>query len=414
MLNLRWRWCFRGNIPRGLVAALNQHYTLESMHLWIYINSVEEMELTNTLVAGSKTFSLMIEGTHLPPDERDPSGKHGLDILSDTGFLLDHRDERTALMAPDDSVTTRGTKQSTSGLESLILRGVAIQSWELWQNGAFIMALSFRHLKRLALVDCNDPMLISWTQYPQDLESLEILNPDQTYPYKSGQFLTGKQLAEPIDYFCHLSELNLQNVGAPICEVLTFLSAEAGAQLKVLKLHDQNVTGVDQLYTIRCDYGPEQDCPLYKLLVYVCPNLEVLSLDVSSNFVEDQPLDRHVRTMDIGYEGLRLRLEQMNSASTLPVFDTLRSLRRLHSLRLVVPDAGKARSGQTADMIARRTCSSELRYFTLAVSACRSTGHIGDVEDVFRLDPDSAWYRGMTSYMWRTLPIHTWRHQARA
>ena len=151
---------------------------------------------------------------------------------------------------------------------------------------------------------------------------------------------------------------------------------------------------------------------MYKLLVFVCPNLEVLSLDLSSNSVEDQPLDRYVRTMDIGYEGLGLRLEQMNNAPTLLIFDTLRSLRRLQSLRLVIPDAGKARSGQTANMIARRTCSSELRYFTLAVSACRSTGHIGVVEDVFRLDPDSAWYRGMNSYMWRIVPIHTWRCQA--
>ncbi|KAL9003128.1 MAG: hypothetical protein Q9180_009928 [Flavoplaca navasiana] len=276
------------------------------------------------------------------------------------------------------------------------------------------MALSFRNLKRLALVDCNNPMLLSWYQYPQTLECLEIVNPEQTDPYKTGQFLTGKQLADPIEYFCHLSELNLQNVGAPICEVLPFLSAEAGAQLKVLKLHDQEVTGVDQMYTIRRDYGAEQDCPMYKLLVYVCPNLEVLSLDLSSNSVEDQPLERHIRTMDIGYEGLGLRLEQMNSAPTLPVFDTLRSLRRLHSLRLVIADQGKARSGQTADMIARRTCSAELRYFTLAVSACPSTGHIGDVEDVFRLDPDIAWYRGRTSYRWRTVPIHTWRHQAQA
>ncbi|KAL8881958.1 MAG: hypothetical protein Q9215_005537 [Flavoplaca cf. flavocitrina] len=377
------------------------------------------MELTNTLVAGSKTFSLVIEGTRLPPDERDsewPSGKYGPDILPDTGILLDHRDERTALMAPNDSVTTRKTKQSRSGLESLILRGVAIQYWEVWQNGAFIKALSFRNLKRLALVDCNNPMLLSWPHYPQALEGLEIVNPDQTDPYKTGQFLTGKQLAEPIKYFCHLSELNLQNVGAPICEILPLLSVEAGAQLKVLKLHDQEVTGVDQMYTIRRDYGAEQDCPMYKLLVYVCPNLEVLSVDVSSNSVKDQPLERHVRTMDMGYEGLGLRLEQMNNAPTLPVFDNLRSLRRLHSLRLVIPDAGKARSGQTADMIARRTSSSELRYFTLAVSACPSTGHIGDVEDVFRLDPDGALYREETaSWRWgRTVPIHTWRHQAQA
>ncbi|KAL8894200.1 MAG: hypothetical protein Q9192_004528 [Flavoplaca navasiana] len=377
------------------------------------------MELTNTLVAGSKTFSLVIEGTRLPPDERDsdwPSGIYGPDILLDTGFLLDHRDERTALMAPNDSVTSRRTKQTTSGLDSLILRGVAIQLWEVWQNGAFIKALSFRNLKRLALVNCNNPMLLSWPQYPQSLESLEIVNPDQTDPYKEGLFLTGKQLAEPIEYFCHLTELNLQNVGAPICEVLPILSAEAGAQLKVLKLHDQAVTGVDQMYTIRRDYGPEQDCPMYKLLVYVCPNLEVLSLDLSSNTVEDQPLDTHVRTMDMGYEGLGLRLEQMNNAPTLPVLDTLRSLRCLHSLRLVIPDAGKARSGQTADMIARRTCSSELGYFTLAVSASAATGDIGDVEDVFRLDPDGALYReGTPSWRWgRTIPIHTWRHQAQA
>ncbi|KAL9028866.1 MAG: hypothetical protein Q9196_002820 [Gyalolechia fulgens] len=375
------------------------------------------MELTNTIVAGSKTFSLVIDGTRLLPDERDsdwPPGKYGPDILQDTGFLLDHRDERTALMAPNESVTTRGKKQSKADLESLILRGVAIRLWERRQSGAFVKVLSFRNLKRLALVECNDPMRISWHQYPQSLESFEMVDPHQTDPYMSGQFLTGKQLAEPIDYFCHLSELNLQNVGAPICEVLPFLSCEAGAQLKVLKLHDQEVTGVDQLYIIRHNFGTEQDCPMYKLLVYVCPYLEVLSLDISSNSVEDLPLDRHVRTMDMGYKGLHLRLEQMNSAPTLPVFDTLRSLRHLHSLRLVIPDHGKARSGPTVDMIARRTCSSDLRYFTLAVSASAATGNIGDVEDVFRLDPNGALYREETpSWRWgRTVPIHIWLQQA--
>ncbi|KAL9638173.1 MAG: hypothetical protein Q9204_001592 [Flavoplaca sp. TL-2023a] len=249
------------------------------------------MELTNTLVAGTKTFSLVIEGTRLPPDERDsewPAGKYGPDIL-DTGFLLDRRDERTALMAPNDSITTRTTKQSTSGLESLILRGVALRLWEVWQNGAFIKALSFRNLKRLALVDCNNPMLLSWPQYPQSLESLEIVNPDQTDPYKEGLILAGKQLAEPIGYFCHLSELNLQNVGAPICEVLPILNAEAGAQLKVLKLHDQAVTGVDQMYTIRRDYGPEQDCPMYKLLVP--PSLLYLLRKLRKQAVKEDEVD---------------------------------------------------------------------------------------------------------------------------
>ena len=386
------------------------------MHLWIYINAVEEMELTNTLVAGTKTFSLVIEGTRRPPDEQDsdwPPGKYGPDILLDNGFTLDHRDERAALMAPNEFVPSRTTKQSIPGLESLVLRGTSIEYWQMWQRGAFIQVLNFDNLKRLALVDCNNPMRLSWPQYPQALESLEIVNPDQTYPYKAGVVLTERQLANPLEHFRHLSELNLQNVGAPICEVLILLGVEAGKQLKVLKLHDQEVTGIDEIYTIRRVYAAgELDCPWYKLLVYLCPNLEVLSLDMSNNSVEDQPLVTHYRTSDPRFVALELRLEQMNSAPTLPVFDTLRSLRRLHSLRLVTPDVGKARSEPTANMIARRMCSSGLKYFTLAVSACPSTGHIGDVEDVFRLDLDGASYQERISYLWRTVPIHVWRRQA--
>lgn len=366
------------------------------------------MDLVNMVDSDPRNLSLVIEGKRLPKNERDPAwppAKYGPDILLDAGFLMDHRDERMASLALEEFISTRTPKRPNPGLESLVLRGIDIR---IWQKGNLSHALNLRNLKRLALVNCNNPMLISWTRYPQDMESLEIVNPDQTYPYKAGLVLTDNLLAKPLSHFCHLSELNLQHIGGPICEVLFQLGLDAGKQLKVLKLHDQEVTGIDEIYSFQRDGSDALDCPMYKLLVYICPNLEVLSLDISSNAVDSKSMGRHYRSSDSRSVALEPLLEQVNNVSTLPVFETLRSLQCLRSLRLVTADVGNARSEQVSDRIGRSTCSADIEYFTLAVSASRSTEDIGNVEDVFRLDPNGASHLVRRPDIWHTVPRAIW------
>ncbi|KAL8848144.1 MAG: hypothetical protein Q9221_006830 [Calogaya cf. arnoldii] len=364
---------------------------------------------------GSKSLSLGVEGTQSQLAEFGTSRlaeKHGLDLLLDAGLVvLDHRDERVASLSLNESVSSKVTKRSHPGLESLVLRGVDTRTW---RKRIAPPGENPRNLKRLALVHCDNPMLMNWTRYPEEMESLEIVNPYQTYPYKAGVVLTDNLLAKPLSHFRHLTELNLQHIGAPICEVLFTLGVEAGKQLKVLKLHDQSVTGIDNNYSFQRHHPiGVLDCPLYKLLVYLCPNLEVLSLDVSNNAVEGKPPDILYRTPDTRSLAMEPCLEELQGEPSLPVFETLRSLQRLRSLRLVTSDTGNARSEKSSDIIASRTCSSDLVYFTLAVSASRPTDTFGNAEDVFRLDPDGASYLVCAPDLLRPVPRKDWFHRQR-
>ncbi|KAL8646594.1 MAG: hypothetical protein Q9226_006793 [Calogaya cf. arnoldii] len=361
---------------------------------------------------GSKSLSLVVEGTRSQLTEFGTSRlaeKQGLDILLDAGLVvLDQRDERVASLSLKESVSSKVTKRSHSGLESLVLRGIDTRTW---RKRIASPVDNPGNLKRLALVHCDNPMLMNWTRYPEDMEILEIVNPYQTYPYKAGIVLTDNLLAKPLSQFRHLTELNLQHIGAPICEVLFSLGVEAGKQLKVLKLHDQFVTGIDKDYSFQRHTIGVLHCPLYKILVYLCPNLEVLSLDVSNNAVEDKPLDILYRTPDTRSLAIEPCLEELQGKPSLPVFETLRSLQRLQALRLVTSDTGNARNEKSSDMIASRTCSSDLAYFTFAISASRSTDTVRNVEDVFRLDPDGASYLVWRPDHWRTVPRKDWFHR---
>ncbi|KAL8921376.1 MAG: hypothetical protein Q9172_004040 [Xanthocarpia lactea] len=234
-------------------------------------------------------------------------------------------------------------------------------------------------------------MSTSWHCYPQDLETLEIVDPVQTYPIRVGLLLTENLLAKPLSHFRNLEELTLQNVGAPICEVLINL-CESGKKLKVLQLQDQEVSGIDQVYRFRRK-EPRGDseylnCPFHKLLVYICPNVEILSLDISINTLEQGPLDVHLRGSDSRSAALEPLLEELEQIPTLPVCETLRSLQRLRSLQLTLPD-GSARREQVVLAFAKKWWSTDLEYFSVAV---RHTASVEYCEDIFRVDHNGASY----------------------
>ncbi|KAL9629449.1 MAG: hypothetical protein Q9204_005263, partial [Flavoplaca sp. TL-2023a] len=305
--------------------------------------------------------------------------KQELDMLLNAGLVLDHRDERITLLHRKRNVLTEITQQPHPGLDCLVLRAVDTR---IWQSRMVSRAMDVRKLKRLTLIHCNNPMLMSWTQYPKDLESLEILSPIQTYPYKAGLVLVDNLLAKPLSHFRHLTQLNLQHIGAPICEVLFTLSVEAGKQLKVLKLADQDVTGIDKIYSFqRRGVGP-LECPLYKLLVHLCPNLEVLCLDISNNAVENKPADVLSRAPDARFMAIEHYLEELQEAPSLPVFETLRSHQQLRVLQLITSITGDTRNETDIDMIASRSCSPDLAYFTFAFSAPPPSSSIDAVRTV--------------------------------
>ncbi|KAL8962588.1 MAG: hypothetical protein Q9193_001030 [Seirophora villosa] len=253
-------------------------------------------------------------------------------------------------------------------------------------------------------------MLISWPQYPRDLENLEIVQPHQTHPYKAGLVLSDNLLANPLSHFRNLSELNLQHVGGPICEVL-FNLVEIGKQLKVLKLHDQAVEGIDRLYWIeRSQPQPHSDClecPFWKLLVYICPNVEILSLDISDIALQEDDMNEFKRASDSRSIALEPILEEMEHAPTLEVFETLRSLRYLRSLRLMTLDSGdtvRPRSERNWIPVSKKLWSANLESFVLTVAfvAWRSRD-VMSVEDVVRIDRQKASSLDIGHHFWRAI-----------
>ncbi|KAI4243788.1 MAG: hypothetical protein L6R42_010649 [Xanthoria sp. 1 TBL-2021] len=70
-----------------------------------------------------------------------------------------------------------------------------------------------------------------WQSYPTDLQILEMLDPVPSYPIVTDLYLRDQQFAQPLSHFRNLKVLDIQNVGAPICEVLWNL-CESGKNLK--------------------------------------------------------------------------------------------------------------------------------------------------------------------------------------
>ncbi|KAL8996814.1 MAG: hypothetical protein Q9169_003783 [Polycauliona sp. 2 TL-2023] len=365
------------------------------------------MHLADIVGSTTKSLSLVIEGMQSSKRKLDSKGlpcRYGPDLFGAIDAQLNYGDDCASLLALENVVSATSSKRPDPGFASLVLHGTDVRLWQKYDSShAFYLC----KLRRLALIGCENPMLISWPQYPRDLESLEIVHPHQTYPYKAGLVLSDNMLANPLSHFRNLAELNLQHIGGPICEVL-FNLVDIGKQLKVLKLHDQAVEGFDRLYWIqRNQPQPNSDyleCPFWKLLVHTCPNVEILSMDISNIGLREDDMDEFKRASDSNSIALEPILEEMEQVPTLKVFETLRSLRCLKSLRLMTLDTVAPRNEAFWIQVSQGLWSANLESFILAVTFVSAPNRdVVKVEDVVRIDRQEASCLDIRHRSWRTL-----------
>lgn len=279
-------------------------------------------------------------------------------------------------------------------LESLTLDGCSIR---LWQTQHLSDILDLQNLKQLSLVYCDNPMLLDWQRYPQELEVLQIIDPFPTYPIKAGLLIREGILRRALSQFRRLTELSLQNVGAPVCEVLFHL-VDSGKSLKVLRLHDQEISGIDRLYTFwrnqpQLDSG-SLDCDFAKILTHICPNVETLSLDISHDGLEydrTPEITRHLGSDSLSAP-LEPLMEEVAEIPTTSLSENFHNLTSLRHLRLVTPRIGNAWGNETVERVSRRMWSSSLEIFTLVASYSpaalnenqnqgeQTIEHLGDLE----------------------------------
>lgn len=248
-------------------------------------------------------------------------------------------------------------------LENLILDSFSLRRF--WLNPPAMERASFGGLRRLILTSCDHVMALPWRLLPQSLEVLEIVDPVQTFPIRSGQLLNEDGFREMILHFSNLIVLNIQNVGGPICEVLPNL-CESGKRLEVLRLHDQEVSGMDQCYEFQRNRGDETiECNFVKLLVHICPNLRELSIDISSLNPPQDPSQILLRRSDDRSTALEPVLGEMALYPTLSVHEGLRSFESLRFLELKLPSEYIIRSEDAVMDCAQKVWTSKMETFTL-------------------------------------------------
>ncbi|KAL8977795.1 MAG: hypothetical protein Q9205_006477 [Flavoplaca limonia] len=287
--------------------------------------------------------------------------------------------------------------QTPPGLYGPIIKTIIMvgHNVNLWRNHDPSKVFDVRNIRRLILAGCRDPIFVPWQAYPPGLEVLEILDPVPSYPIGAGLYLRERQLARPLLHFTRLNVLNLQNVGAPICEVLFHLQ-KSGTSLKVLSLHDQEVSGIDMCYKFQRQQPGTTDiieCFFLKLLAYLCPNLHTLSLDVSSHGLEQDHPTVHHQCSDSYSATLEPMLEEVARYPTLSLSETFRSLRDLQFLRLMTPFSPAMCNSQNALRYAGRLWSKSLKTFKLVASASAGAKCVGslDARGDYKLIPGSQW-----------------------
>ncbi|KAL8649687.1 MAG: hypothetical protein Q9226_005470, partial [Calogaya cf. arnoldii] len=253
-------------------------------------------------------------------------------------------------------------------LKALIMDGHQVRRWRQHDPSAM---LNVRSLRRLTLVNCENPILVPWHSYPPELEILEIVNPVRTYPINADLYLREQLLARPLSQFRTLKVLNLQHVGAPIREVL-FNLRDGGKNLKVLRLHDREISGIDMDYRF-LRHQPQGhsaviNCPFPWLLAHLCPNLQTLSLDITQDGLKHNFPATRTLASDSVSTALEPLLEELAEFPIFSVSEALRSLKSLQHLRLVTSSLAEC-NGQDALKFAERLWSTKLKSVTLVVSA---------------------------------------------
>lgn len=255
-----------------------------------------------------------------------------------------------------------------NSIDSLFLNSQNIRQWKR-QNLAHLLDLG--RFKRLALVDCDQIMPFPWHNFSENLSALEIINPLPSYPIKTGLYLSDNLFQFPLTFFGNLEVLVLENVGAPICDVL-FNLCESGNSLKILKLHDQECEGLDRTYDFHHPLNRGQSnhlqCPMVKLLRKICPHVQELSVDISKNYWMlglDTKLQRAFDSRSIPLEPL---FEEMACDPTWAISDILRSFSMLRSLHFVCRLDLDENLGRDILCYAQKVWSPVLESFSVATS----------------------------------------------
>lgn len=367
-------WEFQDNIPQHLFNVLNHRATLQCLTIRVFPS--EKQNNFDYLAKSSKILELVIDAKYF---NSQPLRAWSSKMPSIWGknfrrnFQADTSSRRKAIPIVRQAGHTNQLHDVVPRLESLTLDGYSVRQWQMQGFPDFF---DLEGLKRLSLVYCDNPMLLKWQHYPTDLEVLQIIDPFPTYPIKAGLLIRENTLARPLSHFRRLTELSLHNVGAPICEVLYHLR-DSGNNLKVLRLHDQEISGIDRWDCFRRSQPQPGDSErlvlsFVKLLIHICPNVEILSLDVRHYGLKN---DSHSHDRWLGSDAFSASLEplmeELALISGLSLSQNFHRLAFLRHLRIVTPHitdyirkSDEWEAGTVME-VAERMWSSSLETFTL-------------------------------------------------
>ncbi|KAL8830706.1 MAG: hypothetical protein Q9170_005613 [Blastenia crenularia] len=204
-------------------------------------------------------------------------------------------------------------------------------------------------------------------RYASDLKVLEIVYPnpnDADYDY---QVLRERKLAQPLSHFRNLVVLYLQKFKAPVCEVLYHV-VEAGKHLKSLQLHDHEVSGIDRWYEFRRDQSPLEilNCYFHKFLLYSCPGVEFLSVDITANGLGENKAICQKKVLEPQDDTLEQLLKILEQVETRKVKQTFAPFQHLRSLKLVIPFAPIVQDEERVLAISKGMWSANLEQLVLS------------------------------------------------
>ncbi|KAL8870445.1 MAG: hypothetical protein Q9174_003514 [Haloplaca sp. 1 TL-2023] len=223
-----------------------------------------------------------------------------------------------------------------------------------------------RKMKSVSLIHCNWLFNFPWYQFPSDLECLEIIDPIQGFTVRSDQLIKEAVVAGAIARFTSLRVLNIQNVGGPVCELLWTLAVDGkGKSIKDLRLHDQDIEGIDRYYRFRQE---KLRCPFTKLLAHTCPDLEALSIDITTYGLNSDASKVLGRALGSTTYPWVATLVEMAQTPTLDISETFRSLRYLRFLRIRTPASDKEWDDLAVLKIAKKMGAKTLDEFRFVVA----------------------------------------------
>ncbi|KAL9599865.1 MAG: hypothetical protein Q9219_003559 [cf. Caloplaca sp. 3 TL-2023] len=355
-------WYSKDNLPRKLFNVLNDHENLTT--LWIRFTPdwhkyTEQLDLFSSakkpisiLTSDWATYRysrMNYEGS--PPPHCLTCYEHL------TRFFID-------LLNPGEIQKKIAWSTGSPMVKTLVFDNASLY---LWARDNLSLPFDTSGVRRLSLVNCFTTMALRWSLFPKDLESLEIVDPVHCEAVDAGTYIIENVLAAPLNRFPNLTTLKLRNLGAPIREVLINL-IENGRKLQCLEIHDQEMSGIDACYKFeRFQQGSGSDridCDFAKLLVYVCPNLQSLSVDISAEGLERHTSEVYLRRRDARSIALEPVLEKLAEIPSRSVSDSLCSLKSLRSLRLRTPFSTSTCNDQHALATARSMWSAHLECFT--------------------------------------------------